>query len=379
MKYLRPGMLLIPLALALLTLAGGPAGAGPFADEYEPDDSAASAARLWEGDVQFHTLHQPGDEDWVEFWLEEGETLRVETDNLSEECDTVLTLYDRDGVTQLERNDDGGFGHGSRIDYTVPRRGSYYARVEQFNDQGGDEYSYELTLEVAEAPEGDCYEPDNRPEDAQRISTQGVPETHTLHVPLDADWYRFEAEAGTLIIAETLDLENDCDTVLTLYAANGARLAESDDYRNEDRSLIRHAVSRGGLFYARVRHTGDRGGRGRSYQMRVRTVVPEVGGKLSVPARLVFPATRAGGGRRAALTVRNLSRREALQVDVSAGEAPFALAGGAATVTLPPGGTHTFRVSFRPTTAGRAAGQLVVASSDPQRPQATVALSGTAR
>ncbi len=72
-------------------------------------------------------LAMPGDADWFSFDVTQGLSYRVEAllDGLA---DSVLTLYDINGTSQLAQNDDFR-GPGSRIDFTAAGTGTYYAAV----------------------------------------------------------------------------------------------------------------------------------------------------------------------------------------------------------------------------------------------------------
>lgn len=113
-------------------------------DAYEPDDSAAQAkpAPLG-GALQAHNFHQSGDVDWLRFEAIAGRSYEVWTENLVG-ADTILYLIDVDGQTILAQNDDDpGHGLASRINWTASSTGTYYVRVEEYN-QLGNCVSYDL-------------------------------------------------------------------------------------------------------------------------------------------------------------------------------------------------------------------------------------------
>ena len=53
----------------------------------------------------------------------------IQTDKLSGDADTVLSVFGTDGVTELASNDDYGSSERSLITYIFPSTGVYYARV----------------------------------------------------------------------------------------------------------------------------------------------------------------------------------------------------------------------------------------------------------
>ncbi|GIV83001.1 MAG: hypothetical protein KatS3mg052_0008 [Candidatus Roseilinea sp.] len=110
---------------------------------------------------------------------------------------------------------------------------------------------------------GDTYEPDNGPAAARTISA-GVSERHTSCGLNDEDWVRFWVRGGTAWVIRTRDLTQgdwfNSDTVLTLYAGDGATvLAENDDFGGSLASWIMWRPAGDGWYYARVRQwAGDR-------------------------------------------------------------------------------------------------------------------------
>src|SRR5690606_15438002 len=86
----------------------GPGDAAPIST----DGSAQS--RNFCADPLDNTL---GDQDWVRFSAVAGGTYTIQTSNLGVNSDTVLTLYDANGRTVLQRNDDAGSGGGAMIQF----------------------------------------------------------------------------------------------------------------------------------------------------------------------------------------------------------------------------------------------------------------------
>lgn len=116
---------------------------GEDADSYEPDDSIPQASPIdTDGAYQTHTFHTTTDVDYVSFIAQEGVEYTIETGNLQGECDTVLYLYDVDGV-ELEYDDDAGDEiYASRVVWTAPSSETYYVGVEDYRGQAGSDLSY---------------------------------------------------------------------------------------------------------------------------------------------------------------------------------------------------------------------------------------------
>lgn len=112
-----------------------PRPVGP--DLYESDDISATA-RAYTG-IQSHTFHTVTDTDWVTFTVpqadvDNGTPYRIETFNLGWGMDTYLHLYDTDGVTELEQDDDSGVGLASLIIWTPSAPGIYYVKIRPYSD-----------------------------------------------------------------------------------------------------------------------------------------------------------------------------------------------------------------------------------------------------
>ncbi|MBX7233634.1 MAG: DUF11 domain-containing protein [Caldilineales bacterium] len=102
----------------------------PYPDAFEPDDAANQSRPLELGLFQQHNFHRPQDEDWSHFDAEAGLIYEIRTalaDNL--EADTLLELYDGDGLL-LAANDDLAPGNpASRLRFYPGLDGRYFVRT----------------------------------------------------------------------------------------------------------------------------------------------------------------------------------------------------------------------------------------------------------
>jgi hypothetical protein len=107
-------------------------------------------------------------------------------------------------------------------------------------------------------PAADPYEPDDSIEEAQPITTDGVPHVHNLHVRRDHDYVHFEAYEGTAYTMETSDLGGDVDTIVYLYDTEGNELAYADDGAQEPlASRIVWIAPSSGTYYVMIRDLGE--------------------------------------------------------------------------------------------------------------------------
>jgi hypothetical protein len=118
------------------------------ADQSELDDTYYLAKQLPKDATTARRLFDVAqDEDWFLLEILQGATYTLQTANLSEGVDTVVGLYDADGVALLVSNDDGGDGKASRVQWVSPRSGTYFVRVTQGTESAfGCDAAYELTV-----------------------------------------------------------------------------------------------------------------------------------------------------------------------------------------------------------------------------------------
>ncbi len=122
-------------------------GASP--DAYEPDDNPGEATLIpTDGTNQTHNFHVSNDEDWVMFSITPGTLYTMETLNLSPSCDTYMELYESDGTTLIDWDDDSGGDFASRIYWnsTGYPPGNYYIRVIEVWGGAGVDYYYDIRI-----------------------------------------------------------------------------------------------------------------------------------------------------------------------------------------------------------------------------------------
>ncbi len=120
-------------------------------DSFEYDDVVSSAV-LYKG-TSYHTFDVASDVDWVKFVVspeQVNQPLTLQTFALGPFADTVLTLYDTDGETQLAWNDDAGpDGSNSIILWSPPSAGTFYMKIEPYSENNagncGTFYSFGIT------------------------------------------------------------------------------------------------------------------------------------------------------------------------------------------------------------------------------------------
>ena len=233
-----------------------PLPAGPAADAYEPDDSAAAAQAIANGQTQNRTLHGPNEDvDWIKFTVPNGgaQNVVIETDGPSG-GDTVMWLYDG-SAQQVGYDDDSGTGNFSLITTAALGAGTYYLRVVPYSGAT----AYALRVGWTGAPgAGDAYEYDGSATAAQAIAN-GQAQNHSMHVAGDVDWVKFTigAAGASNVRVETSGASGD--THLWLFGPNNAStlVAYDNDSGTGSFSLITRATLAAGTYYVGIRENGD--------------------------------------------------------------------------------------------------------------------------
>ena len=83
----------------------------------------------------------------------------------------------------------------------------------------------------------DAFEGDDDLLSATAIGTDGTAQTHSLYPLDDADYLKFETNAGTAYTIETLDLTNGADTVIDLLKPDGSTILNNDNFDGKTYSL----------------------------------------------------------------------------------------------------------------------------------------------
>jgi len=102
------------------------------ADVQEIDDDFYASKSITPNGTPVNRLFDIAqDEDWLRFDATGGRRYIIQTGNLSTGVDTVLQVYNIDGVTMLASDDNSGGGKASRLTWQAPQTGTYFVRVSQ--------------------------------------------------------------------------------------------------------------------------------------------------------------------------------------------------------------------------------------------------------
>jgi hypothetical protein len=151
--------------------------------EDDHGDNAPNATPISPG-VVLGDIEQRDDVDWFAFDAIGGVSYELSTE-VQGRSDTLLRLIGRDGVTELTRDDNGGEGAGSLVQWTAPVSGRYFIEISGIGQRYGD---YSLTTSVLDDHGNDAT--------TATLTTDPSDNVGIIESPTDADWFEFEVIAG---------------------------------------------------------------------------------------------------------------------------------------------------------------------------------------
>lgn len=125
-------------------------------DAYEVDDDPVGTPWIVPDEaMQMRNFHVEGDQDWVRFYAAAGISYTLATTNTGGHADTVLHLYEGDGTTWIDSNDDyTGIWPASKLYWQPSDSGFYQVMVEHW-----DPWAYGCTTEYGLTITGDAPTP----------------------------------------------------------------------------------------------------------------------------------------------------------------------------------------------------------------------------
>ncbi len=217
------------------------AGAGDI-----PADANTDAVLSADGDAREGAIAPAGDQDWYKINLASGQGVRVAVNAADSEGalqDPLIVMHGPDGA-ELARDDDGGQGLNSWLEFVAPAAGAYYLEVRGFSEEAHGRYSINVTAgEIGASADG-----------ADQIEANGDGRTAMINADGDADWFAITLVEGRPYRFNLLGSEPDAlaDPVLTLYDAEGHEVASDDDGGTGANSYLSYTSVAGGQYYAAV-------------------------------------------------------------------------------------------------------------------------------
>ncbi|MBN2474057.1 MAG: S8 family serine peptidase [Pirellulales bacterium] len=216
-----------------------------FLEIVAPDDhgdNAATATLVAVGSTATGTIDSQDDQDWFALDAVAGAGYCFTTELLTL-TDSMLMLYDQDGVTLLAWDDDGGPGYASSIFWTADASGTYFLSVLPYPGEGAGDY----VLNLLESTDDHG---DNAP--SATVVFPGSSTGGVVDHAGDVDFFAFDAVAGRRYTIETTLLALN-DSVLSLYGQDGStRIGYDDDSGESLGSRLVWAAPASGTYYAAV-------------------------------------------------------------------------------------------------------------------------------
>jgi hypothetical protein len=265
----------------------------PCFDGYEPDDTWQQARWIEVNQViQSHNFHTTDDRDYVRFVAEADSVYTIRTLNLSAGNDTTLTLYDTDGTTQLEYDDDDPYNPpASKIVWLCSTTGIYFVKAAPYGTHiGGCDKTYDLKITSAPVPTStptvtntpfptptaaptppydDPYEPNNSFSTAYPIDS-GERYFACINPGSDLDYFRFDIQTLHPITARLMIPDPENMTYgFDLYDADYNRLATKANLAGEETITITYDPAQTGRYYVKVYSDQSRFDPSKAYELRV--------------------------------------------------------------------------------------------------------------
>ena len=188
-----------------------------------------------------------------ELELVEGDSIVIQTQSLSGDLDTMLTLYNPSGDIAYENDDintDAG-NYNSAISFTVDETGTYTLEITGYNESTG-EYLVTVSTGVVSSTGVGPVEIGAAEETQRGEITSGNPEVE----------FPFTLEAGETALIQTEALDSSLDTTLSILDPSGDEIAYNDDFQSEsyDSGLV-FTAEESGEYTAVVSSYGSSTGR----------------------------------------------------------------------------------------------------------------------
>lgn len=237
-------------------------------DQYEKqggkqnDNAPSRAGWLTLGYQQQHSIHTPGDNDWVVYKADNSGEILISADNeLNQEMRLFLYQKESNGdLSYLKETSFGSYGHTATTLSTVAGK-LYYIRAQAFSPtERIDSYSLQATYVK------DSYEDDDTSSKATVLSLSSS-QAHNIHTQNDQDWFKITISSSGIYEFETT---GDGDTYGILYRnSNGTNTVYSQTGSGGvgKNFKIRQNLSTGTYF---LRITGENKALVQNYSISVR-------------------------------------------------------------------------------------------------------------
>ena len=284
-------------------------GAGPYSirvlqnyDEgatwdgyYEPNDTWVTAHLLEVGreygiqssiDPRGAYTTNDHDQDYYRFSAELGHFYVIDTFNVAPSLDTVMSLYDIDGTSEIETDYGDGKGNSdAQIVWQAPQTGIFYVKVVPYYATQEGLYSIRV---LPKYNEGATWDEEWELDDAwvranpillnqtQSRSIYQRGNYHTNNADYDHFWFAaqegYEYEVDLLYVASTLEAD------LYILSLDGTTVLTSDTTSQPPGTpkSIKYTFATPGIYYVLVRPHSNLSDNYGDYNLRVTSVIPAI-------------------------------------------------------------------------------------------------------
>jgi hypothetical protein len=211
-----------------------------------PADATTDAVLSAEGDSREGAIAPAGDQDWYRIDLTNGQGMRIGVSagqGAGALEDPLIVLHGPDGA-ELMRDDDGGAGLNSWLEFVAPAAGAYYLEVRGFSEEAQGRYAIALSAgEIGNSADG-----------AEAMEANGEGRSGVINSNDDADWFAINLVEGRPYRFNVQGTESDSigDPMLTLYDSEGHEVTRDDDGGTGGNSYLSFTSVTGGQYYAAV-------------------------------------------------------------------------------------------------------------------------------
>lgn len=223
-------------------------------DEFEPNDTSATAPPLWPGSYPGLSLC-PGDDDFYAIGLVVEDRVTVSLSFAHAEGDIDLTLLGPSGAvvaSSASSTDD------ESLTYVAAQSGLYRIRARLFGDTGsqpGNSYAMSVSLTPPASCQPDALESNDSPSSPRAIQLGAYLSLTACEV--DDDWYSLSLSAGTTYTIAALFSHSEGDIDVGLFDAAGAVVASS--VSEDDDEVLQFTPTTSGTYRVLVRLFEDAG------------------------------------------------------------------------------------------------------------------------
>ena len=227
----------------------------PTPDQYEPNNDVWHSTPLATSPIEAYVFPD-GDKDFYKFYAENGATLRMTADNVPQDLQPYLELYNPNTGYMYVSSHADTKGDPVTLEHNVTVSGYYCLKVSDYDDGSSAEGPYRLSISGAnlsyspsDQPAAAESEPNDEFKNATLIGTEPV--SGSFVAENDSDWFRFEVDEPCELTV-SLTVPSTVRSVIKLFDANKSERTSRAAENKGDLSQIIFAIDEPGIWYIRI-------------------------------------------------------------------------------------------------------------------------------